>query len=88
VAGRKGRLRGYRGWYGGMGPQAQDLSQQNGISVVLGAMESDPEKAVLGHINGTLFISDNVCNHNFKEHDKKTKYPTLCQVEYFIGVLG
>lgn len=48
---------------GGMGPRALDIFHQNGISVVLGAMESDPEKAVLSHINGTLAIGDNVCDH-------------------------
>jgi predicted Fe-Mo cluster-binding NifX family protein len=48
---------------GGMGLRAQDIFQQNGISVVLGAIESDPEKAVLSHINGTLAIGDNVCDH-------------------------
>jgi len=48
---------------GGMGPRAQDIFHQNGISVVLGAMESDVEKAVLSHINGTLAIGDNVCDH-------------------------
>ena len=48
---------------GGMGPRAQDIFQENGIKVVLGAMESDPEKAVLNHINGTLAIGDNVCDH-------------------------
>jgi len=48
---------------GGMGPMAQEIFQQNGISVVLGATESDPEKAVLSHINGTLAIGDNVCDH-------------------------
>ena len=31
---------------GGMGPRAQDIFQQNGISVVLGAIETDSEKAV------------------------------------------
>ncbi len=48
---------------GGMGPRAVELFQENGISVVLGCVESDPEKAVLGHINGTLAIGDNVCDH-------------------------
>ena len=48
---------------GGMGSRAQDIFHQNGISVVLGAMESDPEKAVLSHVNGTLTIGDNVCDH-------------------------
>jgi ATP-binding protein involved in chromosome partitioning len=48
---------------GGMGPRAVDIFHQNGIDVVLGAMESDPEKAVLSHISGTLDIGDNVCDH-------------------------
>ena len=48
---------------GGMGSRAQDIFHQNGISVVLGAMESDPEKAVLSHVNGTLTIGDNICDH-------------------------
>lgn len=48
---------------GGMGPRAVELFQQNGISVVLGTMESDPEKAVLSHINGTLATGDNICDH-------------------------
>ncbi len=48
---------------GGMGPRALEIFHQNGISVVLGAMESNPEQAVLSHINGTLAIGDNVCDH-------------------------
>jgi len=48
---------------GGMGPRAVEIFQQNNIKVILGAMESDPEKAVLSHINGTLAIGDNVCDH-------------------------
>ena len=48
---------------GGMGPRAQDIFQQNGISVVLGAMESDPEKAVLSYLDGSLATGDNVCDH-------------------------
>ena len=48
---------------GGMGPRAQDIFQQNGIGVVIGAMESDPEKAVLNHLNGSLATGDNVCDH-------------------------
>lgn len=48
---------------GGMGPRAVDLFQQNGIEVVLGALESDPEKAVLSHLKGNLAIGDNVCDH-------------------------
>jgi ATP-binding protein involved in chromosome partitioning len=48
---------------GGMGPRAQDILQQNGIGVVLGALETDPEKAVLSHIKGVLATGDNICNH-------------------------
>ena len=48
---------------GGMGPRAQDIFQQNGIDVVLGAMECDPEKAVLDYLNGTLSVGENVCDH-------------------------
>ena len=48
---------------GGMGPRALDIFQQNGISVVLGAVESNPETAVLNHLSGTLTIGDNVCDH-------------------------
>lgn len=52
---------------GGMGPRAVDLLQQHGINVVLGAMESDPEKAVLSHLSGALATGDNVCDHDSSE---------------------
>lgn len=52
---------------GGMGPRAVDLLQQNGINVVLGAMESDPEQAVLSYLHGTLATGDNVCDHGMGE---------------------
>jgi ATP-binding protein involved in chromosome partitioning len=48
---------------GGMGPRALDIFRQNGISVVLGAMEGDPEKAILSHLDGSLAIGDNICDH-------------------------
>jgi len=48
---------------GGMGPRAVDLLQQNGISVIIGAAESDPEQAVISHLNGTLATGDNICDH-------------------------
>jgi predicted Fe-Mo cluster-binding NifX family protein len=53
---------------GGMGPYAVELLKQNGIEVVLGAMESDPEKAVLSHLSGALSTGDNVCSHGEGEH--------------------
>ena len=48
---------------GGMGSRAQGLFQQNRIGVILGAIESDPEKAVLSHLNGMLATGDNICDH-------------------------
>ena len=47
----------------GMGSRAQGLFQQNRIGVVIGALESDPEKAVLSHLNGALTTGDNICDH-------------------------
>jgi predicted Fe-Mo cluster-binding NifX family protein len=49
---------------GGMGGRAIDLFAQNGIGVSLGAMESDPEKAVLAQLNGSLITGANVCDHD------------------------
>ena len=48
---------------GGMGSRAQSLFQQNRIGVIVGTMESDPEKAVLSYLNGQLTIGDNICDH-------------------------
>jgi len=48
---------------GGMGSRAQGLFQQNRIGVILGTMESDPEKAVIGYLNGQLATGDNICDH-------------------------
>jgi ATP-binding protein involved in chromosome partitioning len=48
---------------GGMGSRAQSLFQQNRIGVVLGALEAEPEKAVLSYLNGTLATGDNICDH-------------------------
>jgi predicted Fe-Mo cluster-binding NifX family protein len=48
---------------GGMGPRAVDIFNQNNVGVVLGAMESDPEKAVLAHLAGNLATGENVCDH-------------------------
>jgi predicted Fe-Mo cluster-binding NifX family protein len=48
---------------GGMGMSAQQLFQQKGIKVVLGALESDPGKAVINHLNGRLATGGNVCDH-------------------------
>jgi ATP-binding protein involved in chromosome partitioning len=48
---------------GGMGSRAQSLFQQNRIGVIIGAMESDPEKAVLSYLNGVLAMGNNICDH-------------------------
>jgi ATP-binding protein involved in chromosome partitioning len=48
---------------GGMGMSAQNLFANHGVKVVVGAMESDPEKAVLAHLNGKLTTGGNTCDH-------------------------
>lgn len=48
---------------GGMGPRAQGIFEQNGIKVVIGALENEPEEAVLGYLGGSLATGDNICNH-------------------------
>jgi predicted Fe-Mo cluster-binding NifX family protein len=52
---------------GGMGPRAVELLQLRGISVVLGAAEDNPERAVLGYLNGALATGENVCDHDTHE---------------------
>ena len=47
----------------GIGSRAQSLFQQNRIQVVIGALESDPEKVVLNYLKGTLATGDNICDH-------------------------
>jgi predicted Fe-Mo cluster-binding NifX family protein len=46
-----------------MGSRAQSLFQQNRIGVIIGARESDPEKAVQSYLNGLLATGDNICDH-------------------------
>jgi len=48
---------------GGMGSRAQALFRENHIDVIIGVMESDPEKAVLNYLSGSLTTGDNVCDH-------------------------
>jgi ATP-binding protein involved in chromosome partitioning len=47
----------------GMGSRAQGLFQQNNIGVIIGTMESDPEKAVLSYLNDALETGANICDH-------------------------
>ncbi|MDM7998772.1 MAG: NifB/NifX family molybdenum-iron cluster-binding protein [Dehalococcoidia bacterium] len=48
---------------GGMGSRAQGFFRENRIGVIVGAMETDSEKAVLSHLSGKLATGDNVCDH-------------------------
>ena len=48
---------------GGMGSRAQSLFQQNRIGVIIGSMESDPEKTVRSYLDGKLATSENICDH-------------------------
>ena len=47
----------------GMGSRAQALFQENRINVIIGVMESNPEKAVLNYLSGSLTTGGNVCDH-------------------------
>ena len=47
----------------GMGSRAQNLFRQNCIDVVIGTLDSDPEKAILSYLNGSLATGDNICDH-------------------------
>ncbi len=48
---------------GGMGSRAQQLFAQQGITVVTGAQEADPKKAVENYLKGTLVTGANTCDH-------------------------
>jgi predicted Fe-Mo cluster-binding NifX family protein len=46
----------------GMGSRARELFAANGISVVIGATESDPEAAVNSYLAGRLAVEPNFCD--------------------------
>lgn len=48
---------------GGMGRRAQDLFQQSGIEVVVGAQPEDPQTAVEQYLAGQLETGENPCAH-------------------------
>lgn len=48
---------------GGMGNRAQMLFEHNGVKVVTGAQETDPEKLVRDYAGGVLETGDNLCDH-------------------------
>jgi predicted Fe-Mo cluster-binding NifX family protein len=48
---------------GGMGQRAQQLFAQNGIEVLCGAPEADPDQLVAQYLQGELALGENVCDH-------------------------
>lgn len=48
---------------GGMGSRAQNLFEQHGVHVVIGAPGHAPEEVVTAYLNGTLETGGNVCDH-------------------------
>jgi len=48
---------------GGMGSRAQQLFVKEGIKVIVGAKEDNPEKLVLDYLEGTLKTGVNACEH-------------------------
>jgi predicted Fe-Mo cluster-binding NifX family protein len=48
---------------GGMGRRAQELFSREGIEVILGTDETDPERLVRIYLDGELESGDNPCDH-------------------------
>jgi len=48
---------------GGMGQRAQQLFTQNNIQVIVGASSAEPEELVAAHLQGTLEVGNNACDH-------------------------
>ncbi len=48
---------------GGMGQRAQQLFEQHGIAVVVGAPSDTPESVVQAYLDGSLLTSENLCDH-------------------------
>ena len=48
---------------GGMGMHAQQLFEQYGVKVVLGAESGDPKNIVESWLNGDLVSGNNACDH-------------------------
>lgn len=48
---------------GGMGQRAQQLFEQAGIQVVVGAPADDAAKVVAGFLDGSLEAGTNLCDH-------------------------
>ena len=48
---------------GGMGTRAQNLFNEKGISVIVGAPFKPPEELAAACVKGTLKNGDNICSH-------------------------
>jgi ATP-binding protein involved in chromosome partitioning len=48
---------------GGMGQRAIGLFHRHGIDVITGVTSGTPEEVVLAHLNRTLRVTDNTCDH-------------------------
>ncbi|MFC1853530.1 iron-sulfur cluster carrier protein MrpORP [candidate division CSSED10-310 bacterium] len=48
---------------GGMGQRAQQLFQQKGLTVVVGAESREPDVIIRDYINETLTLGENLCDH-------------------------
>ncbi len=50
---------------GGMGMRAQNLFEQNGIKVIVGANAAggNPEDIIMSYLSGSLQTGDNPCDH-------------------------
>nr|MBN2277396.1 NifB/NifX family molybdenum-iron cluster-binding protein [candidate division Zixibacteria bacterium] len=53
---------------GGMGHRAISMFNQNGISVVTGAMALKPEEIVMSYLNGQLIAGENTCDNPTHHH--------------------
>jgi ATP-binding protein involved in chromosome partitioning len=48
---------------GGMGMRAQQLFEQAGVKVIVGASSAEPESVVTDYLTGKLVTGENVCDH-------------------------
>ena len=48
---------------GGMGRRAQAIFEENGIQVVLGALQGDLDQMVSSYLEGRLQTGSNICDH-------------------------
>ena len=48
---------------GGLGRRAQDIFNEQGIRVVVGASDDDPESIVQAYLDGNLNLAENPCDH-------------------------